>query len=683
MSIIKQIRDRQGLLVAVIGLGMGLFILGDLFSSGNNQGSSDSIGEVNGESISAREFQMEVQERRRIGFNGDQLANEVWSDMTTGIVLREDIESLGLMVSDEEYDEMLFGTAFSAYLNQAFYSNKDTKAFWQENFRAMLLSDEGVRDFLAYKRLIVKKRVKEKYEKLVTPGIYSNSLEGKYDYIGGSEKATFNYVLKAFNKIEDTEVEVTDSDVKAYYNAHKEDAEYAQKAGRNITFVRIPLQASPEDAQAIQDDLSALRAAWLSSNDSDSLFVATANDQAFTAASFKLADVEIDVNEAQFFTAPKDSIIGPYKKNQTYRLSRVTERYSEPDSASCRHILLKATNPADSAEMAELMQRADSLQRVIKRGGSFEELASEYSEDPGSKSTGGFYDLFPRGRMVAPFENFCFENAPGTLGAVETSFGVHVIEVMEHTQSIERARVAVIERTIEPSLSTARASFNIARNFAIAANSKEEFMQAAGDAGYATSEALDIERNATNISGLRNAGELVSWAYNAEVDEVSNPVLIDKNYVVGYLDRITEKGVPPFEYVENEMRTGAVKQAKGELYAAKMAEGTLEQIAEAVASTVESASGISLKNPRISEAGSLGEPEVVGKAFAIPVGNISAPIIGNNGVWVIAPTQVAEAVEKTDFLTEQTNLLNRARGASTIRLNNAMLEAAGLQDNRN
>ena len=52
--------------------------------------------------------------------------------------------------------------------------------------------------------------------------------------------------------------------------------------------------------------------------------------------------------------------------------------------------------------------------------------------------------------MVKPFEDFCFENKPGKIGAVETSFGVHLIEVMEHTDAVEQVRVALIERAIEP-----------------------------------------------------------------------------------------------------------------------------------------------------------------------------------------------------------------------------------------
>ena len=668
----------------MIGIGMlGFLVPYDAVMALFGQSGSRDVGEVNGVAISGAQYQMEVQERRRLGFSGDQLSEEVWNDITSEIVLGDDFDALGLTVSDDEYEEMLFGTAFSPYMNRAFYSSAENKAFWQQNFDAMLSTDRGVTDFLAYKRLIIDKRVREKYDNLVVSGIYSNSLEGKYDHAAANRKITFNYVLKAFNSIDESEVNVSDSDVKAYYKAHKDEAQYKQSAGRNITFARIPLQASEEDAAAIESDLAAIKTVWENTEASDSLFVANENEAPFTPTVLRKSDVETDVNESTFFDSKAGDLIGPYLKKSSYRLAKIMEFFSEPDSAACRHILLKANDAQDAEEMAELMDRADSLKRALRRGASFDDLAERFSEDPGSKSTGGFYDLFPRGRMVKPFEDFCFENKPGKIGAVKTSFGVHLIEVMEHTDDVDQVRIALIERTVEPSATTARESYGAASEFAIQATSREEFMRAAGDAGYATSSANDVQRNAKSVSGLRNAAELVSWAYGAEVGEVSNPLLVDKNYVIGYLDRITEEGAPMFEYVEQEMRTGAVMEAKGQLYRDQMATGTLEEIASSVGASVASATNVALKFPTISTAGSLPEPEVVGLAFAVPVGNVSAPIIGNNGIWVIAPTSGTEATPKSDYLSEQTTLLSRARGAATVRISNAMMDAADLEDNRN
>ena len=178
---------------------------------------------------------------------------------------------------------------------------------------------------MSYKRLIGAKRVREKYDNLVVSGIYSNSLEGKYDHAGTNRKVTFNYVFKSFNSIDETEVDVTDGDVKAYYKAHKDEAQFKQNAGRTITFARIPLQASAKDAALIEEGLNTIKTVWENTEASDSLFVSNENEAPFTATVLRKSDVETDVNEATFFDAKEGDLIGPYLKKTSYRLAKVME----------------------------------------------------------------------------------------------------------------------------------------------------------------------------------------------------------------------------------------------------------------------------------------------------------------------------------------------------------------------
>src|SRR5262249_41898933 len=64
-------------------------------------------------------------------------------------------------------------------------------------------------------------------------------------------------------------------------------------------------------------------------------------------------------------------------------------------------------------------------------GTNFADLAKKYSEDPGSKDTGGEY-TFPRGKMVKPFEDAAFTLKPGEISEIiETQYGFHIIKVSE------------------------------------------------------------------------------------------------------------------------------------------------------------------------------------------------------------------------------------------------------------
>ena len=680
---IEQIRNRQGLLLAMIGIGMlGFLVPYDAVLALMGQGNTRDVGSVDGESISALDYRMEVDERRRLGFSGDQLQDEVWADLTANIVLDDTYDALGLEGTDAEFQEMLFGNLDSPYMGRAFYSNGENKAFWQQNFGAMLTTDQGKLNLLSYKRLILAKRKKEKMDALLADALYTNSLEGKYEYINAEKKAEIKYVAKLYKNINDDEVSVSGSDIKRYYKAHKNDPKFQQTEGRDISYVKIPLGASEADIQAMEGEMASVSSDWAAADDAEA-FAQEANGGREDIRNLRLAQVELDVNEAKFFSEAPGTIVGPYTKNGQMQLAQVIERTMVPDEAAkCRHILLTAKDTKDAEEMAELGARADSLKRVLRNGGDFDDLVQRFSGDPGSKATGCVYDFFPKGRMVKPFEDFCFDKPIGALGWVETTYGVHLIEVLDRRSEVEEARVAFITTPVSASSGTAREAYAMASEFAINATDKESLMAAAADAGYATGEANSIAPAARSIAGVRDAAEIVSWAYRSEAGEVSNPILTPDFYIVAHLDAATKAGVPELESVRDEMREGAINEAKGELYAEKMDGANLEDIAAAVGETVKTGRDLSIKFPTVRGSGASTEPKVAGAALAIPVGSMSSPIVGTHGVWVIAPQNVTEAGSKDSYLEEQSTLASRARTNFPFTVLNTMQKAAGVEDNR-
>jgi parvulin-like peptidyl-prolyl isomerase len=683
MAMIENIRNRQGLLLTMIGIGMlGFLIPYDAVLALLGQGNARDVGSVGGESISALDYRIEIDERRRLGFSGEQLGDEVWSDLTSKIVWEDLYDELGVQVTDAEFQEMLFGDLDSPYMGRAFYSNGENKSFWQQNFGAMLTTDQGKLNLLSYKRLILEKRQKEKVDALLAKAPYTNSLEGKYEHINTERKAEIKYVVKLYKNIPDGDVNLSEREVKAYFNAHKHEPKYEQKEGRDITYVKIPLGASDADVKAMEIELEAVADGWKEADDAED-FATKANSGKADVRNVRLKQVETNLTESGFFSEAEGTIFGPYTKGDQMVVSRVLERVMVPDTAAkCRHILLSAKNAKDEAEMAELGARADSLKQVLRKGGDFDDLVERFSGDPGSKSTGGVYDFFPKGQMVKPFEDFCFNERIGALGWVETTYGVHLIEVLDRRTEVEEARVAYITRDVAASAATARDAYAQASEFAINATSKESLLAAAEDAGYATGEAKDIVSNAKAIAGIRDASEIVGWAYRSEKGEVSNPILTSDFYIVAHLDAARSAGEPSFEDVEDEMRTGALNEAKGKLYAGKMDGANLEEVAEAVGETVKTATDLSIKFPTVRGSGASTEPKVAGAAFAIPNGMMSSPIVGNHGVWVIAPQSVTEASSKDSYLDEQSTLASRARANFPFTVLSIMQKEAGIEDNR-
>lgn len=115
-----------------------------------------------------------------------------------------------------------------------------------------------------------------------------------------------------------------------------------------------------------------------------------------------------------------------------------------------RQYLTTAAAPSDTEVAAYLAQhpeydlasrraRAEDLLRRIRGGEDFATLAKQYTEDPGSKETGGFYDWFGRGRMVKEFENGAFGLRVGNVsGIVETQYGFHIIKSVGHREKLNK-----------------------------------------------------------------------------------------------------------------------------------------------------------------------------------------------------------------------------------------------------
>jgi len=684
MAMIENIRNRQGLLMVFLGIGMlGFLVPFDAVLALMGQGASTEVGSVNGVGITSQEYQIAVQKRRGLGFSGDQLPEEVWQDITSAIYMSDEYSNIGMTVSDKEYQEMLFGDLVSPYIARAFYSNGDNKRTWVQNFQSMLTTPQGKANFMNYKNVIVAKRKKEKFEALAQSGAYSNALEGKYDYVSTERKAEFKYVVKLFNTIPDSSVDVSERDVQAYFAEHKEEKKFEQTEGRDITIVKIPVGASEGDVDNITSELEEMAKAWDLADDAVE-FATSNNSGTEVVTTMRKSEVETDINESTFFDVEIGSIVGPYQKGNVLTVANIIGRSMVPDTAATvRHILLQAKDVKDATEMVALNSKADSLVRLLRNGDDFSDLASRFSDDPGSKSNGGVYDFFPKGRMVKPFNDFSFNKPIGAIGSVETSYGVHVIEVLDRRKKVEEVEVAKIIRQIDASDKTKREAYSESNEFAIEASDRAALESAAKEAGYTFSEAVDVRRNATSVSGMTKATELVNWAYNAEVGEVSQPILLDNNYVVAILNASKEKGTPKFEDVEEEMRAGALKLAKGEYYAQLMTGDNLEEVAAASGVSVKTALNVNIKTSTIAGSGASAEPKVSGLAFSIPVGEMSNPIIGNNGVWVIAPSNVTEAADKTDFLTEQSTLVTAARNGLSLAITNAMRDGSDVIDSRN
>lgn len=676
MAIIEKIRQQRGLLLVFIGIGLLSFLIPydavmSLFGNSNS-----AIGEIDGQSISAQEWQRALQDREPLfQYQGNEqsLSNDTWNQLVENIIYQDEFDALGIEVSDEEYEEITFGELLSPFVKSTIYGGKDSTSL-KEQVRK---SFDGMDAKMAenWKKLIKQKRQKEKYDVMLRKATYASSVDAKWAFKAANDKVTLEFVVKTFAEIPDSSITWTESDVRAYYNKHKNDREYRQETSRSVKYLNFPVQATPADSASMRESMEQMAVDFLTAK-SDSIY-ASNNASNPTEAYVNYTDGMLPADvEARIKSDSLGSVMGPFVHNGRYYVVKSSKRGVDNNSVEARHILIK--------DKATGQSKLDSLKTVIAKGNNFAEIAKQYSEDPGSGAQGGDLGKFSRGQMVKPFEDACFNGAVGSLQIVESDFGWHLIEVTG--KNFPYTKIAQIERAIEPSSKTVKGAYALAKEFSINCSDTASFRMAADtlNGGTKLIEGKNLKANATSVGSLAEAGELVGWAYGAELGEVSQPMMIGKDYVIVALTEVKEKGVPTLENVYDAMKIEAIKEKKAEKYTAMMNEGSLTDIAARIGSEVKTAENVSMRNSNLPSSGvSMPENTIIGACFGLGTGKMSKAIVGKGGIYVIqrnADITTAESVDNYQTDQDRATSTYQQKAANTVF--NSFKEAAHVEDNR-
>jgi parvulin-like peptidyl-prolyl isomerase len=345
--------------------------------------------------------------------------------------------------------------------------------------------------------------------------------------------------------------------------------------------------------------------------------------------------------------------------------------------ARVRHILLKS----DASDDAEKKKRADSLLTVIKKDKSkFEEMVTKFSDDPGSKGTGGVYEWFDKNRMVPEFTKASFDEKVGAITIAKTSYGYHIVEVLGQRTRKER-RIVTIDRLIKPSPATFNAVYKKANEFSLNNSTAETFKSGADTLGLEIKPVDDMRLEQRYIPGLSEPTTVANWVNNAEAGTVSKPLQSGESFIVVLMKRIKKDGVPELDDVREMFTKEVVKEKKAEAYTAQMEGKTdLSAVATELGLSVQTATDMAFNTNNLP--GGYAEMEVVGRIFAMKDGETSPPLKGESGVYLVNMTTLTPAPEISDVTTERKSLSDRLQGRAESSLLNALKDAAGVVDER-
>ncbi|MGB0837816.1 MAG: peptidylprolyl isomerase [Flavobacteriaceae bacterium] len=711
MAILSKIRERSWLLIVIIGMALFAFVASpqdimDFFNSSK----INAVGEVNGETISREQFAAQVEAyKSNSGGRSGSLAsvNAVWNSMLSQRLYAEQLEEAGIVIGEKDVWDAIVQIP-QIQQNPSF---QNEIGFFDENklksYLAGIKQDAEAGDPQAVNAwrnwLMTETNVRTNLEQTVyafmlNQGVGASLKEGEQRYMDQNTQIDAKYVYLPYASIDVNDVKVTKGEIAAYVDDHA--SLFQVDASRDIEYVKFNLTATQEDEQELADELAALvddkEEYNTTTKQTEQIkgFKNTENVQEFIEENG--SDLPVDdkfyfkntfpiAASDEVFAAKVGDVVGPYKENGYYKLSKLVAKVQMPDSARASHILIpfigsRSQNASLTKEDAKA--EADRIAAEVKRSPSrFASLAEEFSSDVSNADKGGDLDWFSYNRMVPEFRDFCFDNKTGTVGVVETMFGYHVIKVTGRKNIQTAVKVASISRKISASEATENALFEQAESFAFELSEKGNFEELAKENNYSVLPANNLSELSENIPALGPNRSIVRWAFNEEtdVDDFKRFDLDNGSYVVVRLVSKTAKGLMPVQKAVNSVRPIIEKEKKAAMLQEQIKGATLEEIAKNANQPVRTVSTLTMAGPTLTGVGR--EPAVVGAMAGAPLNEVVKGIDGNNGVFVIQVTarKVPDALPNYDTFRNQIISRNENRFSQVYQ---ALEAAAEITDNR-
>jgi peptidyl-prolyl cis-trans isomerase D len=735
MAIIGKIRSKSGLLVGIIGIALLSFILGDyqnFFGSGEGE---YGIGTVYGEKIDANKYNVtngKVQDQDRGQAQKEQKeyaetdieasSDKAWNFLVDSTILRREYDALEVSVSDREFNAYLMATdgfPILEDLSAQFFTDSLTglvseKSTIEGRQKLKLTIDklkaskepQAVQQWQGTKQYYTDRRKQEKYLALLDQGAYVTKLEAEAEYLSQKETKKISFVARRYDEIKDISVKISESELKNYYEEHKADKKYANRSSsREVKLFDVSVAPSRKDSLMFNKNLNILKTTFLQSTN-DSIFVAKNSDRNIYFSDKRATAVpegNEKANKFQSYPAILDSIfkaasigqiVGPYTMQENVIISKVIG--FTPTRLKARHLLISTNSSKDEKVIAAKRKTVDSLLKVINTN-NFTELVTKYTEDPGSKTTGGLYENFLEAEMVKEFGAFCATQAIGKIGVVKTDFGFHIIEVLERDATKFPVLVSV-SKTFKASIETIENKeseiTNILYKLDLSISKVEDPIKKSNlfDTIVARSKyfprSIVIEDNSPKVTGFTTAAASnkileLAYAEEASVGNLTSYPIKDKDkYVIAMISSIKEKGEPKYEHIKVKMEGDLLIEKKAKKLINQMIKyKSMSTLAKAFNTTIMNAE-ISFSNPQITGGGY--EPEIIGALFASVIKDKkrTLPLKGKTGVYVILVDKTNKAPSAANYKIEQDQMYTALKGSVQGQALGALRKKADIVDNR-
>lgn len=715
MTALGKIRSKGILLIIIIGLGLFAFIAEEAFRSCNGiKGqNSQQIGEVLGEKIYVQDFQKlleEYQDAMKLTMRTDnlsedqlnQLKDQVWQQLVSERVMKEDCKKLGLTVTEDELQNVL-NDGTNQLLTQTPFVNQQTgrfdvsilKQFIDAYRKAEASNNSQQLDQMrpAYNYwLFVEKNLRtqllaQKYQSLLANCVLSNKVEAKMAFNEENEEAQIQLASIAYNTIKDADIKVTDEELKAKYEELKP-AFRQQQETRDVKMVDVQVKASATDRAQLQKDMAGYQ---------KQLAAAADPTQVVSKSGSMIQYIGLPVSGKAFQQYPDiaskiDSMavgttgVVENTKDNTYNIVRILSRTELPDSVEFRQIQVGGKT------LEAARASADSIQKAIAAGGDFQAIAKRYGQDSTTTwFTGAMYEqASTMSQDNRTYIEALLNGAVGSTQNIELTQGNVVIQVLNRKAMKSKAVAAVIKKEIRFSDNTYSKAYNRFSQFVTQSQaSLADLQKHATKFGYTVQDLNDFATSSHTVGNVGGSGirDAIKWIFEAKEGQVSQLFEAGKendHLLVLCMTKIHPQGYRPWDdaQVKEILKREVIRDKKAEMIMAKLKGVNSIAAAQAKGAKVSTVNQITFAAPAFIQATGAAEPALSGAVAATAQGKFcSAPVKGNAGVYVFQV--VKKQMRPAKYNEEQQIQMCRQRAMQYMgNFMQDLVFGAGVVDNR-
>lgn len=708
MATLQKIRSKGPLLVIVIGLALFAFIAGDAWKVLQPHQGKQDVGEVNGEVLSAQDYQKMVDELSEVikltnGLNSlteDQLNNvkdQVWQSYVNNKLIAEQAEKLGLKVTDAEIQSII-DQGTHPLLMQTPFRNPQTGMFDKDMLKKFLVDYANLNasqmpaQYVEYyqkmgafwqfvEKTLAQSTLAEKYQNLVAKSLISNPVAAEDAFNSRTEQSDLLLAGVPYSSINDSTIQVSDSEIKDRYNEKKEQFKQLVET-RDIRYIDVKVVPSDADRKAVEKEVTEYSNQLASTTADFGTFVRS------TGSSVNYSDVPVSKSVFPADVASRldstnvNEVYGPYynQTDDSFNAFKLLAKVSSPDSIQFRQIQVYA----DTEEKTKTL--ADSIYNALKGGADFAAVAKIYGQT--GEATWINAQSWEGSELDADnskFINTLLNQPVNELANLNMGQANLILQVMNKKSMQTKYKVAVVKREVEFSKETYNAAYNKFSQFVAQNTTIDSMVKNAEESGYTLMPRTDLSSAEHYVGGVRSTREALKWIFAAKPGEVSPLYECGENdhLMVVALDKIHEAGYRDINSVAEMLRAEIRRDKKAEKIMEEMKKyNSIAQVKGMKDAVSDSVKHVTFSAPAYISVTRSSEPVIGAVAAKTAANKVSAPIKGNGGVYMIQVYAKEKGSEKFDAKQEEATLTNMAVRIAGNQIINDLYQKAKVVDQR-